>query len=93
VASTCFYGHFLVIGEWFLIIGEWFLIVVNMALLAVNDNGRVEQGVGCVLLGFSLHSVLINPQGYFGAKPLNTTPSKKRTYDYFLTSIFLDLSV
>jgi hypothetical protein len=28
-----------------------------------------------------------------GAKPLKTTPSEKRTCNYFLTSIFLDLIV
>jgi hypothetical protein len=28
-----------------------------------------------------------------GAKSLKTTPSEKKTYNYFLTSIFLDLKV
>jgi hypothetical protein len=31
--------------------------------------------------------------GYLGAKLLKTTPSEKRTCNYFLTSIFLDPTV
>ena len=31
--------------------------------------------------------------GYLDAKPLKTTHPEKRTYNYVLTSIFLDLTV
>jgi hypothetical protein len=54
--------------------------------------------VDCQTKPLFIHQIieLLSPlkiHGYLDAKPLKTTPFEKRTCNYFLTSIFLDLTV
>jgi hypothetical protein len=54
------------------------------AKIGKSENGALMNSAR--ILPLKIH-------GYLGAKPLKTTPSEKRTCNYFLTSIFLDLTV